>query len=263
MEFLDVPAAVDPIGGRNPHTHGSIGRKSAAAHVENLEPQSHPILAAAAVEVGAAVDQGRQELVHEIAMGKMQFDQIDADFGRAPRRVAPCRLHALDPLDVHDRRWWMYIIAVIRRRDRSPSALVRRHRPADHERRQDGRLAAGMRQLHAEFSGAELTIEANDMSQRFLMRIRVEPQAHGRNASGRLDRGGLGDRKPQVCKRVGAKMNGMPLARIAVLRGILAHRREHDPVVQRQSSQRDGREQPGCSHSIGLRMGVDGASSLA
>ena len=261
--ILDVPAAVDPIGGRNPHTHGPVGRKGAPAHIENLEPQSHSVLAAAAVDVGAAVDQRRQELVDEIAMGKVQFDQIDADFARAPRRVAPCRLHALDPLDVHDRRWRMHIIAVIRRRDRCPSALLRRHRPADHERRQDGRLAAGMRELHAEFRGAELTIETNDMSERLLVRIRVEAQAHGRNAPGRLDRCSLGDREPKIGQRVGAEMNGVPLARMAILRGILAHRREHDPVVQRQSSQRDGREQPACGHSIGFRMGVDRASSLA
>ena len=66
---------------------GAQPGKGAPAHLENLEPQSHSILTAAAVDVCAAVDQWRQELVDEIAMGKVQFDQIDADFTRAPGRM--------------------------------------------------------------------------------------------------------------------------------------------------------------------------------
>src|SRR4051812_48936947 len=47
--------------------------------------------------------------------------------------------------------------------------------------------------------------------------------------------------RPKIGLRVGAEMNRVPLAQVAILRGILAHRREHDPVVLRQSSQGDGR----------------------
>jgi hypothetical protein len=175
-------------------------------------------------------------------VGEVQLDEINADFRGTPRRVAPSGLHALDQVDIHDRRRRMHPVLVIGGRNRRPSALLRSDRAADHERRQHRGLAARMGELHAEFRASVLAEEGNDARQRLLVRVGIEAEAHRRNAPGRLDRGRFGDHQPQICERVGAEVDGVPLARIAVLRGVPAHRRQHDAIVERQSAQRNRRE---------------------
>jgi hypothetical protein len=67
-----------------------------------------------------------------------------------------------------------------------------------------------MRELDAEFRAAEFAIEANDASERFLVRVRIESEAHRGNPTRRLDRGGLGDRQPQIGQGIGPEMNRVP-----------------------------------------------------
>ena len=245
---VDVPAARDPVGHRNPHPQRPLGRKGAPAELEDLEPQPHAVRAAAAVAVVAPVDERRKELIDDVAVGEMQLDHVGADLGHAAGGVAPRSFHALDQLEVHDRRRRMHAVLVVRWRERSPAALLAGHRAADHERRQHRGLASRMRQLHAELGGAVLAIETDDAGERLLVRVAIEPQAHGRDAPLGLDRGRLGDHQAQIGQRVLPEMDQMPVAGMAVVRRILAHRRQHDAVVEGQSPHGDRREQFGFGH---------------
>ena len=52
--LLDVPAALDPIGRRNPHADRHVGRHDGAHRVEDFERKAHPVLERAAITVARA-----------------------------------------------------------------------------------------------------------------------------------------------------------------------------------------------------------------
>ena len=191
---------------------GLSAREGGAAEIENLQRQPHAVFEAAAILIVALIDDRREELADQIAVGEMQLDDIDIDLGGPAHGIAPIEFDPLDVLQIHDRGVGVEVVVVKRRRDRNPAAVLDRNRLADHERWIDRRLASGMRQLDAELGGAVVAIEFEDARQSFLMRVRIKPEAERRNAALRLDRGRLGDGEAEIGQRVGAQMRDVPVA---------------------------------------------------
>ena len=76
---LHVPAAVHPVGGGHAHPHRPLGGEGRAHGVEHLQRKAHAVGQAAAVGVGAAVGQRRQELVQQVAVRRMNLDARQPD----------------------------------------------------------------------------------------------------------------------------------------------------------------------------------------
>ena len=149
--LFEREAAVDPVGQRHacPKHEVRYGFCDAA---RDLDGKTHAVFERPAPLVVAPVRQWRQELMQQIAMRRMQFDEVEAGaFGALCRRnevadrvfdalFAQCLGHlpAIGIGDVgggHDR----------------PGVLVRSKRPRAFPGPAVGGLAAGMGQLRAEF----------------------------------------------------------------------------------------------------------------
>jgi hypothetical protein len=124
----------------------------------------------------------------------------------------------------------------------NPAALLGRHRLADREGWRHRRFAAGVRELHAELAVALRLAEGHDARQRFLGFVVVETETPRRDAAFRLDAAGLGDDEPDVGAGILAEMHDVPVGRLAVFGGVLAHRRQHDAIFERQAAHDVGRE---------------------
>ena len=61
---------------------GLCAREDAAAEIENLQRQPHPVFKAAAVLIVSLIDDRREELTDQIAVGEMQLDDVDIDLAR-------------------------------------------------------------------------------------------------------------------------------------------------------------------------------------
>src|SRR5205807_9526155 len=75
----EIPAALDPIGGRYFDTDGLFRRKHRSDRVEYFQRIAHPILQGSAILVGALVGDRREELMEEIAVGAMQLEAVEAE----------------------------------------------------------------------------------------------------------------------------------------------------------------------------------------
>jgi hypothetical protein len=145
-----IPATVDPVGGGKPHTDRDPLRYRRPHCLEHLQGQPHAVVQTAAIVVITGIAQRRQELVQQVSMRGMQFDQLQADALGAPR----CRDERGD-----DRRDTILVqlrrlritrrISVRRRCHRDPTIrLVRGDAAGTIPGAQQRRLATTVAQLH-------------------------------------------------------------------------------------------------------------------
>ena len=74
--FLHVPAFVHKISARNAHAHRVIGRNSRKHGCKHLKRKAHSVFKAATVGIGAGIAERREELVHQVTVGCVQFNDI-------------------------------------------------------------------------------------------------------------------------------------------------------------------------------------------
>jgi hypothetical protein len=82
--LLDVPAALDPIGGGHLDADGLVCWHLAAHDVEHLERKAYAVLERSAVSIGALVGDRREELVPQITVRAMDLDAVHAQAYRRP-----------------------------------------------------------------------------------------------------------------------------------------------------------------------------------
>ena len=81
------------------------------------------------------------------------------------------------------------------------------------------------------------------------------PQILRRDSPLWRDGGGFYDRQSRTARDDATQVREMPWRGVPVSRGVLAERREHDAILERDAPDLDGREDLGNSGSIGLRIG--------
>ena len=156
--FFRRPAAIDPIGGGDPHAERLLLRPNRAHRLVHFEGKAHAIFERAAIFVGAFVGERRQELMGKIAVRAMQLDDIVADAVDALGGGGELVEAALDVVLGHRvRHRPAGIVGNGRRRLRRPAALLfGQDRLAAGRRRHGRAFASGMCELHAELGDAVL-----------------------------------------------------------------------------------------------------------
>jgi hypothetical protein len=257
---LDIPAALDPVGGREAHAHRHRRRHRGTHRLGHLEREAHAVLERTAVAVGALVGQRREELMQQVAMRAVQLDGVDAQRLRALRGLHEGRLHAQQAGGVE--RQWCRLAGRMRqgrRRHRLPRALVRPERLAAFPRDVARRLAPGVAELDRDGHARVAADRLQHARHRGLGRVVVQTHVLRRDAADGLDRRGLDDQQARARQRELAEMDQMPVDHAAVLGGVLAHGGDHDAVGQRQGADlQRGEEQwgEGRTHDVlgsGLR----------
>src|SRR5262245_40246821 len=102
--LLDVPPPCRPVGRRDADEHRQVGRDQLATRPGDAERQPHPVLQAPAVTVRPAVAQRGQELVQEVAVGRVDLDQPEPGRQRPPRGRLERGDNPVDPGLVERRR---------------------------------------------------------------------------------------------------------------------------------------------------------------
>ena len=78
-------AAVGPVGGGDADGHGPVGGPHLADGVEDFEGEAEAGFEGASVGVGAVVGEGGEEAGEEVAVGAVEFEEVEATGGGAPR----------------------------------------------------------------------------------------------------------------------------------------------------------------------------------
>ena len=232
--LIDGHAALDPVRHRETDGQRQTLRPDLADGGERLQQEPNAVLEAAAVIVGAVVGERRVELVGEVAVGDSAVPATRSpppapaspqrrtllEFVRCPRRsslVEPsgdCRRREL-PMG----RWCPSRLGPSRCACCLPTACW--HWPCDRRGRVgcQGRPRAALRNRLMRGERLDMVIEIDAAVGR------ADP-AFRRNGRG------LDHDQPSTAHGTGAKMDEMPIVREAVVRRILAHRRDGDAVPQ-------------------------------
>src|SRR5581483_6467566 len=163
---VEAPAALHPIRGRDANAQRLALRPGGAHRAEYLQHEAHAALEAAAVLVPSLVAEGREEVVQEIAMGTVDFDEVYAQPVGAAGSVGITRDQARDHGPVEGDRLSAAGIGDRVGAVDGPAALVRRNLPLPLPRHPHRALASGMLELQADARGAVLAAEGNDRRER-------------------------------------------------------------------------------------------------
>ena len=251
--LLDFPPSLDPVGGRDAHAHRQIGRHCGTHGIEHFERKAHAVFQRAAVVVDAVVRQRRQELVQQVAMRGMQFDDIQAEAGGAAGGVdeAVADTGEAGLIECH-RRWLVGQVRDGGRCHRLPAAGLRRDQRAAIPGCCARGLASRMRQLDAERHRRILAHPFQHPTQRGFGVVRIEAEVVRRDAAIGGHRGGFDDQQSGAGQRELAQMDEVPVGGLAVFGRVLAHRRDDDAVGQLQLAQAEWCEE--LAHAISLRV---------
>jgi hypothetical protein len=99
-------------------------------------------------------------------------------------------------------------------------------------------LATGVRQLHSSH-GPLLMNKPDDSSQRLNVRVHPDTQVLRTNPALGKNRSGFGKHQSSTANRAAAQMNEMPVVRVSVIAGVLAHRRNKYTVPKRNIPDRE------------------------
>ncbi len=252
--LVDVPAAFRPVGGADAHAERLIGRPGGPHRADNLEREAHSVFERTAIFVGAMVRKWREELVQQIAMGRVDLDQIEAGAQRPPGRGDEGRDDAVHvgtgggarrmPVREGDGRGGHCL----------PCAFGGLQGTAAVPGRSGRGLTAGMSELDAHRHWQDRFDDADGAGEGLLGFVGIKSGAAGGDSADRLDTGGLDHHETRTRRSHAAEMGDMPTLRYAVDRAVLAHGRDHDTIGQRQTAHGDRFEQgDGTGHS-GLRL---------
>ena len=222
---------------RQPHEQRLVVGPVRAHRFGHLGDEAHPVQFGAAIFVRALVGFLRQEFMHEIAVGAVQFEHVEAGLIGAPRRLAP-GLHQVFHLMALQRARHRPFLAVRdrARRHRRPGVPVvdlgrSLQRPVALPRAPGARLAAGMAELDAG-DRVLLLDELHEAAERLDELVVPNAEvAHGAAAAA-LDLGRLDHDEAGAAGREFSGIHQMPVGRKSLVRGILMHRRHHDAVLQ-------------------------------
>src|SRR6266481_2719836 len=241
---------------RKPHEQRLVRRPDRAHALGDLDRKSHAVEFRTAIFIGSRVGDRRQKLVDQIAVGRVDFEDVET-----------CRLGArggLAPLDrqiahlvMRQRASHRRVLGVGHRagRNQFPAfpvkdlRLVATQRLAAFPRARQPRLAAGMTELDAGNRAVSLD-EGCAPRQRRNEPIVPEPGIADRAAAIARHLGGFHDDKPCAALCVFAGVDEMPVGRKTLDRRILMHRRHDNTVLEAHAPDRERSKQHGLCHGV-------------
>ncbi len=244
------PADADAVDRRQAEAQWPVRGPRLAHRGHDGERQPHAPVAVAAPAIAARVRQRRQERVQQVAMRRVDLDDVEAGGERAPRGRAVVVEQPPDVVVGHRVRRRVALAPAARRRALgAPRRLAARavgvgQRTEAVPRRLRRRLAPGMLQLDAR-GGAGFVQQRREPPERGDVRVVPQPVVVPRAARPRRDRGRLDHHQRRAAEREAAEVREVPVADAAVARRVHLHRRHDDAVAQRGAAQRERREQRG------------------
>jgi hypothetical protein len=185
----------------------------------------------------------REEFVHEIAVGAMQLQHLEAGCIGAARGIAP-GLHEVLDLATRERARRRPLLAMGDRawRDGRPFVPIvdlgrARQRPVAFPRPPRARLAAGMAELDAG-GGILLLDEFDEAAERLDELVVPDAEIADGAAAAPLDLCRFDHNQPDAAGRELAGIHQMPVGRKALFGRVLMHRRHHDAVLQGDAADR-------------------------
>ena len=104
------------------------------------------------------------------------------------------------------------------------------------------REIAAVRELHAEFRAARMHVLRDPRDRRDL-RVGPQTQVAVTDAPFRRDRRRFGEDEAEAARRELPEMHDVPIVGDAIGRRVLAHRRDHGAIAQRDAAQRERGEE--------------------
>mmetsp|Transcript_62125 Transcript_62125/g.171843 ORF Transcript_62125/g.171843 Transcript_62125/m.171843 type:complete len:730 (+) Transcript_62125:1758-3947(+) len=233
-----------PVVGRDAHRHRPVLRPDGAQRPEDLQRIAQPAVERTAIVVAALVGEGRDEAGQQIAVGAVQFQQVEAGGRRAAGGRDEVLAHPVHVVAGHGLGRGAEAGQVLLRRGRDQRPAARRQRlvVAALPGQAGGALGAGVAELHRHLGAAVGVDEVHDALPGGALRLGPQPRAGRRDARIGRHAGHLGEHQPRAAQRPRAEVGQVPVAGHAVVAAVLRHRRHDDAVLQRQPAQREGRE---------------------
>ncbi|MCO5578383.1 hypothetical protein L7F22_032224 [Adiantum nelumboides] len=260
--LVEVRAVGVEVVGAQAHGQRILLRPHPADGVERLQQEPRAVLQAAAVGVGAAVGDRREEARPEVAVREVQLHPPVPGLGGAAGGVGVGAVQAVDLVDgqlVHG-------VVVLRPAER-------------HRRRSGGQPAVGMlgRELGLALPGELLAalaagvgqLDPCDPAHRLDhgdgagvpgdLVVAPEPGAVHRGAPLGADGDLLAEDESESARRPGAEVHEVEVAHVPVVRAVHGHRRHRDAVAQGHALERERAEQGGVVEPEPLAQLVPGA----
>ena len=241
---VEAPAAFHVIDRRDAREERPRRRPRLAHRARHLERKAHAVLARAAVLVGARIGERRKKGVQQVAVRGVDLDDVEARGHGAAHGIAESGEHRLEVARLEG-AWRDPALAEARlgRRDGRPGLVAAlevclRERAVAEPGTRHARLASGVRELDRRCRALALH-ELSDTRKARDVRIVPDAGIAVRDAPAALDRGGFHEYDAGAALRELAKVHEVPVAHMAVLRRVLAHRRYDDAVAHFQLAQRD------------------------
>lgn len=212
--LVDVPAAIDPVGGPDANTDRLTGGKYGAHGIKDLQRKTHTVLQQATILVGALIGNRRHELVQQITMGSVNLDCINTQAHGALRGGDKRILNAAEGCRVKSQR----------------SIITGGKRYG--KRRQSLPTAFGNGNVGVSADGTD------DLAERDLRFVRIKPKVGVGDATLRLYGGGFRKQYPRAGKRHVPEMDHVPVGRLPVLGRVFAHGRNGNTISQSQLVER-------------------------
>ena len=226
------PAVRNPIGGGNPEEQRQASRPRAAHRFRHLQRETHPVIQAAAVFVGAPIAQGREKLVDQVAVRAMDLDHVESRPQGARRSLAEAIGETVNfRLGERVRRRVSGAERHGAGRRRLPAAFGLGQQTAAIPRPLRTAFSPGVRQLDARRRALAVQ-ESRDASQKLDVLVFPDAQVVRCDAPACCHRRGLRANQPGAAHRAATQMYQVPIAGESVAGGVLAHGRNRDPVAQ-------------------------------
>jgi len=240
----EIPACAEgfggPVGGGDADQDGEVLRPRRADGVDDFEGEADAVFEAAAVLVGAVVGEGREELVEEIAVGGVDFDEVEAGGEGAVGgggEVGDDLVHA-GAVEGGGRG-----VGVVEGdgggSDGLPAAFGGRNDAGFLPWDGHAGFASGVGELGAGV-GAMVVEEGGDAAELGDVVVFPDAEVAEGDAGFGADGAGFGDDEGGAADGAAAEMNEVPFAGEAVGGGVLAHGRDGDAVGEGEAAEFQG-----------------------
>ena len=241
------PAAVEAVDGGDAQEHGLVLRPHGTQRFRHFEGKARAARKVAAVGIVALVRQGRQELMHQVAVRVVDLEDFEAGFQGALGRVHPV---TLEHGEIGDGKLPRHDMALGHRlgggRDGVPLLLAagevfRRQRAVAEPGPLHGALATGVRELDARHHVLRFH-EFGDALERRDVRVRPDAQIAVGDAALVRHRGGLDEHASRASQHQPAPMREVKVLGDAIDRRVGRHGSDDDAVLEGDVADGDGGE---------------------